>query len=299
MSFRGTNAHLSARTAVRIALVGVVVLATRPEVLHSQSGDEWRAPGWVGDATFLSLNALTSGLSAATLQWICGGSFADGFTRGAAGGAVHYAGMRLSARKFDGAGILGRQVSATGISIVRNASDGRASLDRLLFPVGPVHLHVERSEGFVVRPKVNVAAFVALAIAARQPELRLDLSQSLSAGAPVFFAPGRKVVSDGKERNGYELAGSIILSDLQSPDLRSRVLAHERIHVLQGDWRFNVWNDPPESWALGHLPGGSTIYRFVDIDATVSWIPQGLYELFDVPQRHRLPEIEAEFLENR
>ena len=92
--------------------------------LHAQAprSDDWSAPQWVGDVTFLGLNALTSGLSAGLLQVVRGESFTDGFARGALGGSVHYAGMRISAQRFDGAGLLGRQVSAAGISMVRNAS---------------------------------------------------------------------------------------------------------------------------------------------------------------------------------
>src|SRR5688572_16046106 len=94
-----------------------------------QGSDNWTAPAWVGDVTFLGANALTSGLSAGLLQRLRGGSFRDGLARGALGGSVKYAGMRVSAQRFDGAGLLGRHVAATGTSMVRNASDARPTFD--------------------------------------------------------------------------------------------------------------------------------------------------------------------------
>lgn len=84
---------------------------------------------------------MLGGLTAGIVQRLRGGSFSDGFARGAVGGAVAYAGRRIAAERFDGAGLLGRQVGAVGASVVRNASERRPSLERLFFPAGPLHVY--------------------------------------------------------------------------------------------------------------------------------------------------------------
>ncbi|MEX2284429.1 MAG: hypothetical protein WEE89_18210 [Gemmatimonadota bacterium] len=262
-------------------------------------GSDWTAPAWVGDVTFLGANALTSGLSAGILQRLRGGSFKDGLARGAIGGSVKYAGMRISAKRFDGAGLLGRQVAATGTSMVRNASDARPTFDRLLFPLGPLHLYVQLSDGIAVRPKIDLTAFVTLISAAVQTELSWDAGASFSAGAPVFRATDRYLISGGRAVDGFMGSGSIFLSHLPSADFLAHVFAHERVHVLQSDWLFQVWSDPAESWILNRIPGGSTFYRYFDFNMLAKQSRTRFYQTFRVGYENRLHEIEAEFLGNR
>jgi hypothetical protein len=114
----------------------------------------------------------------------------------------------------------------------------------------------------------------------------------------VFHAPGRSVIS-GRVVDGIATGGSIILSDIPSPEFRAQVLAHERVHVLQGDWLFQVWSDPPESWTLKRIPGGSTVYRYLDVDYVAMRARSLFYEAIGVRREKRFSEIEAEFLENR
>jgi hypothetical protein len=265
----------------------------------SQGSDSWTAPAWVGDVTFLSANALMSGVSAGMLQRLRGGSFRDGLARGALGGSVKYGGMRISAQRFDGAGLLGRQVAATGTSMVRNASDARPTFDRLLFPLGPLHLYVQFSDGIAVRPKIDLTAFITLISAAAQPELSWDAGASFSAGALVFRALDRQLMNGGKSVDGFVGGGSIFLSDLASADYLAHVFAHERVHVLQGDWLFQVWSDPAESLILNNIPGGSTLYRYLDFNMLARQLRARFYQTFRVGYENRLHEIEAEFLGNR
>jgi hypothetical protein len=263
--------------------------------LHAQAESDWTAPGWVGDATFLSLNALSGGLTAGLFQKLRGESFTDGFARGALGGSVYYAGLRMTAQRFDGAGLIGRQLAATGTSMVRNAADGRPALERLFVPLGPLHLYVDRAQGFAVRPKVNVSALTVLLSAVAEPRLHWDAGATFSAGAPVFRAPGRRLFSDGRTVNGYVRSSSIFISDIPSrPD--ASVLAHERVHILQGDWRFLTWSEPLEAWLMNGIPHGSTVYRYVDVDYAVPWLIWGMYHVLDVEHDERLHEIEANFL---
>lgn len=277
-----------------------ISLAAAP--LHAQTinprEDAWSAPRWMGDAAFLGLNALSSGVSAGLLQLVRGKSFTDAFARGALGGSIHYAGMRLSAERFDGAGLLGRQVSAAGVSMVRNASDGRPALERLFVPLGPLNLYVDLSNGVAVRPKINVAALTVLVSAAAESELDWDAGATLSAGAPVFRAYDRALLRDGDIVNGYFFWGSVFVSNVAATDL-PRVLAHERVHVLQSDWMFLTWSDPAEAWVLNRLPLGPAVHRYVDIGVTGAILHHGLYELFNVSHSNQLHEIEAHFLGGR
>jgi hypothetical protein len=286
----------------RLVPVIGVALAVAAGPLHAQvdgaRSDNWSAPGWMGDVTFLSLNALTSGVTAGVFQKLRGESFTDAFARGALGGAVYYGGLRISAQHFDGAGLLGRQVAATGTSMVRNASDGRPALERLFVPLGPLHLYVDLADGVAVRPKVNLATLATLVAAVAEPVLEWDARATLSAGAPVFRAPGRGLISDGVTWRGYVAFGSIFLGELSSADMEP-VFAHERAHVLQGDWLFLAWSDPMESWVLNRVPLGSTLHRYADFDLAARALHWGAYELFNVSDENRLHEIEAGFLAER
>jgi hypothetical protein len=287
-----------------ISLLAIGFLLTgSPGSANGQTGqqdsDSWTAPAWVGDVTFLGANALTSGLSAGILQRLRGGSFRDGLARGALGGSVKYAGMRIAAQQFGGAGLLGRQVAATGTSMVRNASDARPTFDRLLFPLGPLHVYVQLSDGVGVRPKIDLPALVVLVAASAESKLNWDAAASLSAGAPVFRASGRQLINNGETKYGYVRFGSIFLSDLPSADLRSRVFAHERVHILQGDWLFQVWSDPAEARMLKRIPGGSTLYRYLDVNMFALLLREQFYETFRVSHGNRFHEIEADFFENR
>jgi hypothetical protein len=268
--------------------------------LHAQSvtDDRWSTSRWMGDAALLSINALASGVTAGALQHFRGESFGDGFVRGALGGSVHYAGLRVGTQRFDGAGLFGRQVSAAGISMVRNASDGRPLLERMFVPLGPLHLYVDLADGITVQPKVNVSALTVLLSALAEPALDWDAGATLSAGAPVFRAHGRRMISDGRAVDGFAAYGSIFISEIPARRL-AHVLAHERAHVLQADWLFLAWSDPMESWLLERVPLGSTLYRYADLNMLAVRLRWGAYALFDVEHGDRLHEIEAEFLAGR
>lgn len=293
----------------RLSVLAALLLlwhSSAGSVLAQSSGSgfrdhgEFQGPRWIGDITFLGVNALLGGMTAGALQGLRGGSFPDGFTRGASGGAVAYAGRRLSVEKFYGAGFLGREVSAIGASVIRNSSDGRPSLERLFLPVGPLHLYVDRSGKTSVRAKLNLYAFAWTARAALAPELRFDLAKSLSAGAPVFDAPDRNIIgSSGDTIRGMVVGGTIFLSGTLHPLAEGQTFAHERVHILQGDLQFHAWGDPIEAWAARRTRIGSVLYRYVDFGVTM---PNGIslvYRILEVDPRNRLREIEAEFLEDR
>lgn len=114
-------------------LVTLLIAAaiTRPLQAQDPPSGHWASEDWVGEVTFASANALLAGLSAGLLQVIRKGSFKHGFATGALGGAVVYTGRRLAVEDFWGAGLMGRQISAVGSSLTRNAGDGEPVFSRI------------------------------------------------------------------------------------------------------------------------------------------------------------------------
>lgn len=255
-------------------------------------------PAWVGDLAALAGNALFGGLSAGLGQALRGGSFQDGFTRGALGGGVIYAGKRVAVQRFDGAGLLGREVAAIGSSVVRNAADGLPSLSRLMLPFGLVRVYVEPRASSPVHARVDLLTLAWTGYAALTPELEWDAGASLSSGAPVFRVQDRLIVTGGDttEASGKAVAGVILLSDIHRLNVSAN-FAHERVHVLQHDQIFYVWSDPLEEWAVRQLPGGGALNRYVDLGLT-SVFTSALARIF-ADYDSRPTELEAEFLMNR
>lgn len=294
---RSLHPPLPLRTIALLMLLGAAPLQGQ-DSMPWISGPEER-PRRMGDATYLSLNALSGGLSGGLLQRLRGGSFADGFTRGAVGGGVHYGGMRISAQRFAGAGLLGRQVSAVGASITRNASEERPLLETIFLPVGPLNLYVRPSRAPQARVKVNLTGLAVLSVGLLHPEYHFDPGSSLSSGAPVFRLADRKASFGDRQVEGFVIGGTIMLSAMEYEEKAARVLAHERIHVLQGDWLLHVWSDPVESWALDRVPRGAAIQRHLNIDIVAIGAREAVYGALRVEQKKRLYEREAYFLADR
>jgi len=280
-------------------LVTVFLMAAFPPSLSAQAGgsSDWTAPRWVGDVAFVSTNALLGGLTAGVMRRLDGGEFRDGFASGALGGATTYAGRRVAVARFDGAGLLGRQVSGVGASMVRNAGEGDGILDKIVFPLGPVRLHVDRTREFRVQPRVSLHDLAWTVGFALRSGTEFDASASLSAGAPVFRSPLRRFRGpDGEGTDGVAVAGVIGLSDVPEERLRT-VFPHERVHVLQNDFAFLVWSDPAESRLLSRHRWGEALYRWVDVGVTFPALRGGLYRAFDVEHGDQWAEIEAKFLD--
>lgn len=282
------------------ALFGLVAWLGAPASAGAQPapGDEtWTAPAWMGEVTFLAANSLLGGLAGGIRQELRGGSFRDGFTRGALGGAVAYGGRRVAVRDFFGAGLVGRQVSATGASIVRNAGEGVPSLSRILVPLGPVSVYLHRGEERRLTARLDAHSAAWLAGALLDDRLDLDASASLSAGAPVFRAPRHRVTS-GNGR-GAEVGGVIILGATADRSPRGNVLAHERVHVLQQDFGREVFGSPLESWLIEQVPGGRAVNRVLEPGLFMPAVHLLVVDLLGVDHGERPWEIEAGFLEGR
>jgi hypothetical protein len=284
------------------ALSAAALGAQEPVPSHPPNGFE-STPRWVGHFTVFSANALLSGALTGTLRRARGGSFSEGFVHGLVGGSAVYAGKAIAVQRWDGAGLLGRQVAAVGASAVRNAGEGEGLLDTVVLPVGPVRLHVRTGTvaGTRVRASVDLHALFWTGYGVLEPSLRLDAGASLSAGAPVFRTHDQWIIwKDGRERvHGLALAGTVFLADLPygEPGYSAEVFAHERVHVIQNDQFFHTVGNPLETWLLGRVPGGRAISRILEPNFLL-WAaayPGGRTVLYE----QRPWELEAFFLAER
>ena len=256
------------------------------------------APRWAGQLTALSANVLLGGVTAGLWQELRGGSFKDGFARGALGGSISYAGKRISARRFDGAGLLGREIAAVGASVVHNAAQARPSFETIVLPIGPVRLHVRPFEKRITHASLDLVATGWMLWAVAEDELALDVDESLSAGTPVFRTDNKLIIYSLNRlaAGGFTPAGVVLQSYVPAwgqPFIR-RVLAHERVHVAQEDYVYLTTIAPAESWLLHKLPHGRRIERYIDLNGSTELLGQ-LSRLF--PKHADRPwELEAIYL---
>lgn len=276
----GRRARLTVRTTLA-ALIGIVAFAPSAAGQCLRGADPANtscvdpAPRWAGEAATLGINVLVGGLTAGVIQHLRGGDFADGFTRGALGGGLVYAGKRVAAERFWGAGLMGRQVAAVGASVTRNAAFARPSLETVVLPLGPLRAVVTRAGsgatlagtgtgagfsvavgGLRIRPKLDAAAAAWIAYGIAEPELSFDAGESLSAGTPVFRTSGTVMkLSGGTLAAGLTKSGVVMLSDVPAfgRTFAQRALRHERVHVIQQDQVFTIWTDPLEDWFASKL----------------------------------------------
>jgi hypothetical protein len=274
------------------------VLAVAPAALPAQCGvcDE-HEPRLRGEAVTLLSNALLGGVTVGVRRALAGGSFGDAFAAGAAGGALTYAGKRIAVEGFAGAGLLGREVAAVGSSVSRNAADGRAPLETVMLPAGPVRLYL--GGGAPVRARLDLAAVAAAAYTSLQPGARLDAGESLSSGALVFRREG---APDEVGFNGMQLAGVVQVrwsaDTLGGPpddfqEQLDRIARHERVHVLQYDQGFLLWAAPAEEALLSRAGWTRGVHRWVDLGLHLP-VQAGLSAA--LPYEARPWELEAYFL---
>jgi hypothetical protein len=230
-----------------------------------------RGPRTSGHVQTAAINAALGGLTAGILARARGKGFGAAFLRGAAGGALVYAGKRTAAASFDGAGFLGREIAAVGGSVSVNAAEGRGALDRLVLPVGPVRLYVTPGQETPVRARVDAAAVGTLLWVASRPHTSFDAGASLSAGGPVFRQRG---TSEDIGWEGAQFAGVTVLrrsppgfplSAADDPARAEGTRAHEQVHVLQYDQAFLLWSLPAETAILDRSATGRALNRWVDL----------------------------------
>ncbi|MGQ0813852.1 MAG: hypothetical protein ACT4O1_05245 [Gemmatimonadota bacterium] len=257
-------------------------------------------PDWVGQFTTLSANAVLGGVTAGLFQELRGGSFKDGFTRGALGGVVIYAGKRVAAERFYGAGLIGREVAAVGASVVRNASDGIPSFERLILPAGFMRVYWQRPQGRV-RVKLDIMSAGLTVYGVVEDHLEFDARESLSGGMPVFRTNNEIITYGTGEQHaaGISRAGIILRAHVPAwrAEFLDRALAHERVHVLQDDQLFITLNDHADDWLFSKLGPARRVSRYVDLNVSSEVLAQ-LSRL--IPEHGDRPwEMEAIYLTRR
>jgi hypothetical protein len=255
-------------------MCGLACSLPRPLGAQVDSTFHETTPRWVAHFTSASANMLLSALTAGVAQELKGGSFRDGFTRGALGGLIIYGGKRISIESFAGAGLIGREVASVGASVVRNAADGLGSFERLVLPVGVIRIYRHPKPGNKWQAKIDAVALGQTIYGVVERELVFDASKSFSSGMAVFRTRNRILDLGDEHAAGVTNAGVIFLSDvpLWGQELLQRAFAHERVHSLQMDQLFLTLNDPYDDVLLRYLPLGDRVNRWVDINVTTEFL---------------------------
>jgi hypothetical protein len=255
-------------------------------------------PSWVGTFEIATGNVLLGALTGGISQKLRGRSFEDGFTRGALGGLIMYGGKRITAKRFDGAGVLGREFAAVGESVIRNAGDAQPMFGRLILPFGPLRFYVTPRKLSASRIRVDVISLGWTIYGIAEPKLFFDAGQSLSAGGAVFRTHNRylRLKGDTIDAGGVAIAGNVLVGDIPSFGRAAllRDLAHERVHTVQADAIFATMIDPLQAKLLPRVPLGATIDRYIDLNFSTDII--GVLSRF-IPRHDARPwELEAEYL---
>ncbi|MGH7505042.1 MAG: hypothetical protein ACRELX_05310, partial [Longimicrobiales bacterium] len=194
--------------------------------------------------------------------------------------------------------LIGREVAAVGASMARNAAEGMGLLDRLILPAGPVRLEVWTDDRVRVRARVDALALTWTLYGIAERELSLDWGRSLSAGVPVFLTDGKvlRIGRDTVHAAGLTRSGVILLADVPAygEAFRDRALAHEQVHVLQGDHLFTLWTDPLEDIVMNEFAATRGVGRYIDLGLSTD-----VMRLFVVlfPEHDERPwELESTFL---
>ena len=259
-------------------IVAVACALACPPRASAQSdtlGYAGRAPSWTAHFATFSANTVLGALTGGVIQELRGGSFKDGFARGALGGAIIYGGKRITAERFFGAGLIGREFSAVGSSVVRNASDGIGTFDRLIMPAGFLRVYWQRNTGSVqVKVDVYSAGLVVYGIA--EGDLKFDRRESFSAGAAVFRTNNEVITyGEGRQHAGGVSRGGLILRSYVpawGDEFLERALAHERVHVAQDDQLFITLNDHVDDWLFTKLGPARSLTRYVDLNGSSEFL---------------------------
>ena len=215
-------------------------------------------------AAHLAINGALGSFSAAMVALATGKDPWRAALQGFGGGIALGAGKQIAGHRFDGAGLVGRQVAAFGTSLVRSASEDTLVL---LVPVGPMTLEIRPSAVDRVRPRVNVVSAGTMLYYIIRDDTRIDWNATLSSGAPVFRFPTETVSTRDGVIFGRMDFGTILLGarppimDLQ----RYLTLPHESIHIAQYDFLDHALALPPERAILRKLGVGEGFLRHVDL----------------------------------
>ena len=217
-------------------------------------------------AAHLAVNGALGGFSAAMFALARGKNPWRAALVGFGGGVAMGAGKQVAGQRFDGAGLMGRQLAAFGTSMVRSASEDTMVL---IVPVGPMTFEVRPSAVDRVRPRVNLVGTATLLYYVVRADTRLDMGATLSAGAPVFRFPTETVSTRDGIIFGRMDFGTIVLgrTPLVQDRQRRMTLPHEAIHVVQYEFLEQALSLPLERAILRKLGASEGFLRHVDLGA--------------------------------
>lgn len=234
-------------------------------------------------AELLAANSLLGGLTGGVSALLRGKPVVEGFAMGAAGGGLVYAGKRLAGERWEGSGLIGRQIASVGSSFIGNAAAGRAALDRVALGLGPVHVYIGRDRPAAWR--LDAAGTALLLWGLLSDDMELRLTESLSTGAAVFHS---------ERGSAFAGPGIIFYHRGADPERHEYELAHESVHVLHFDQAYLAWSEPVETWLASGSPAARAIHRHVELNVVGFGI--GILGMRRWEHRDRPWEIEAMFL---
>ena len=218
-------------------------------------------------AAHLAVNGALGGFTAAMFALVRGKNPWRAAFMGFGGGVALGVGKQVAGKRFDGSGLIGRQLAAFGTSVVRSASE-----DTMLFivPVGLMTVEVRPRAVDRVRPRVSLVGTATVLYYVIRSDTRFDMRATLSAGAPVFRFPTETVTTRDGIIFGRMDFGTIVLGSPPSAldERRRMTLPHESIHILQYDFLDQALTLPPERAILRKLGVGPGFLRHVDLGAT-------------------------------
>ena len=250
------------RAAHKVAAIAVTALLSSATPVRAQVSTNARVSN-------LAANAAIGAVIAVARSLLDGHGMTRPALLGAVGGAVQGAGRQVVAGGATASGLLGREISALGISLTYSA--GSDSLI-LIAPIGLITLEIRPHTENQVRARVSLVDLALVASALTDGHSRFDVGSSLSAGLPVFSrALHDRTVGYGEPNTyveaGYFQVGVIYLADEFSPARRREALRHETVHLLQWDAYSQLVAFPAERAIVRQVPGGKTLSRFLDLGA--------------------------------
>jgi hypothetical protein len=250
MSARRQQAgHASAILAATVLLIGVPV----PVFAQVKTGVR---------AEDLGINAAIGLATASVWSLARGHGFKEAIWRGLIGGMTIGVARQVAASPFNGSGLIGREMSAAGISVITSAGSEHTTL---AFPIGPVELQLV--DGRVFDWRVNATYAAAAIINSVSRTTQIDSKLSLYSGTFVFRDDRETLHTSNGEARGSEFFGGIKLakSAFNGSGGTPNVLFHENVHVLQDDYLALAVANPIERLILDRSAIGRRITRHIDV----------------------------------
>ena len=223
-------------------------------------------PRTTSDAKIFAVNVALGGVTAGVWRVLTRKPLVAGVVRGAAAGAVVYAGKKIIAEETPLAWWGGRQIAAIASSEISNAAENLPILQRVVLPLGPVRIHLDRLASHKVMPRLDALQSIAIVLFAIHPATRFSAKESFATGEIIF-------INENDRFDGYHVAGVISLSEVLTSAFLSAckrsILSHELIHAAQYDFTFTAWSDATQGAISRRLPAAASITRFIDVNLTL------------------------------